>query len=160
MSLGAEVTHAIEVLRSCISCFGFFVGSLKEEDADLCWKLPEMLCNLSLTDMNHILFRCEEEEKDLGKNGGVYVIPKFGSLTYCGLQGMRGICCTFYLLFAYIILKLHFIGILGIITLLKDIHLKNDLGHPFCENLRQGNWLPTYVANRLKSYPTTSEVFS
>jgi len=30
---------------------------------------------------------------------------------------------------------------LGIISLLADIRPNNDLGHPLCVNLRQGNWL-------------------
>jgi len=29
----------------------------------------------------------------------------------------------------------------GIISLLADIRPNNDLGHPLCVNLRQGNWL-------------------
>lgn len=29
----------------------------------------------------------------------------------------------------------------GVISLLADIRSNNDLGHPLCGNLRQGNWL-------------------
>lgn len=29
----------------------------------------------------------------------------------------------------------------GVISLLADIRSNNDLGHPLCANLRQGNWL-------------------
>ena len=34
--------------------------------------------------------------------------------------------------------------------MLKPIRDTNDLGHPLCDNLRSGDWLPGYTANRLK----------
>jgi len=37
----------------------------------------------------------------------------------------------------------------GIVSVMADIRPKNDLGHPFCDNLRQGDWLIHYVSNRL-----------
>ncbi|EFN70541.1 Glycogen debranching enzyme [Camponotus floridanus] len=65
----------------------------------------------------------EEREETCGKFG-VYNIPGYGSLVYAGLQ--------------------------GIISLLADIRPNNDLGHPLCANLRQGNWLIDYMWQRLK----------
>lgn len=37
----------------------------------------------------------------------------------------------------------------GLMSVLADIRPSNDLGHPVCTNLRQGDWLIDYVSNRL-----------
>ena len=37
----------------------------------------------------------------------------------------------------------------GLMSVLADIRPNNDLGHPVCANLRQGDWLIEYVSNRL-----------
>ena len=34
-------------------------------------------------------------------------------------------------------------------TVLGAIRPTNDLGHPLCNNLRDGDWLPNYIAARL-----------
>lgn len=83
--------------------------------------------NLTLTDINAILYRCESEERDAtnGKSG-VYTIPNYGSLVYAGIQGW--------------------------ISILRDIIEKNDLAHPLAEHLRQGKWALDYVSNRLIAY--------
>ncbi|KAI1280935.1 Glycogen debranching enzyme [Halotydeus destructor] len=85
-------------------------------------ELCNMVAKLNLDDLNHVLFRTDQEEKD--EHGtGVYEIPNFGRFNYCGLAG----------------LMIHW----------KDIRTTNDLGHPICGNLRDGNWLPSYLSGRL-----------
>ncbi len=39
--------------------------------------------------------------------------------------------------------------------MLEPIRDNNDLGHPLCDNLRSGDWLPGYTANRLKLRDST-----
>jgi len=46
----------------------------------------------------------------------------------------------------------------GVMSILQHRRAFNDLGHPLCENLRQGNWLMQYTANRLLAYPATTAV--
>ncbi|MCJ1230146.1 hypothetical protein MMC12_006817 [Toensbergia leucococca] len=85
----------------------------------------EAFSELSLADLNFVLYRCEGEERD-SSNGrdGVYNIPNFGPLLYAGLQGWW--------------------------TVLRDVIRNNDLGHPICNNLRQGDWALDGVAGRLE----------
>lgn len=37
----------------------------------------------------------------------------------------------------------------GLISVMAEIRPKNDLGHPLCDNLRQGDWMMEYVSDRL-----------
>ena len=38
---------------------------------------------------------------------------------------------------------------------MDTIAFNNDLGHPICQNLREGDWMIDYVINRLKNKPRT-----
>lgn len=82
---------------------------------------------LDLCSLNSLLYRCEEEERDIsaGQNG-VYCIPNHGNLVYCGLQGW--------------------------VSVLRGIIFSNDLSHPLSEHLRTGHWALDYVVNRLDKY--------
>ncbi|XP_019762193.2 glycogen debranching enzyme isoform X4 [Dendroctonus ponderosae] len=87
--------------------------------------LEKIVSELTLADLNRTLFRCGEEERDEGNGFDTYNIPNFGPTIYCGL--------------------------FGITWVLRQIATDNDLGHPLCTNLRNGNWLIEYVFKRLKA---------
>ena len=85
----------------------------------------EAFSQLSLVDLNFVLYQCEQEERDSsGGKDGVYVVPNHGPLVYAGLQGWWSI--------------------------LRDVIRNNDLGHPLCNHLRDGQWALDYTAGRLK----------
>jgi len=46
----------------------------------------------------------------------------------------------------------------GLMSIIQHRRAANDLGHPLCDNLRNGNWLMDYTANRLLAYPATTAV--
>lgn len=128
VSLNSSAKSAIVKTRSAISRFGFCTPSENFSDSRND-RLSEIISNLSLADLNYVLFRCDAEERDEGRGGGAYEISKIGALPYCGLQ--------------------------GVISLLANIRLKNDLGHPLCDNLRCGDWLLDYIIARLKNRQET-----
>lgn len=78
-------------------------------------ELLEIVGRLDLIDLNRAIFRCDTEERDMGNGTGVYDVPGYGPLVYCGSQGF--------------------------VSVLTEIAPNNDLGHPFCNNLREGNWM-------------------
>ncbi|KAI1188895.1 glycoside hydrolase family 133 protein [Nemania serpens] len=85
----------------------------------------EAMSELNLVDLNFLLYRCEAEERD-GSEGkdGVYDIPGHGKIVYAGLQGWW--------------------------SLLKNIIRENNLAHPLCQNLRDGQWAMDYTVGRLE----------
>ena len=86
--------------------------------------------DLGLVDLNFIMYKCEAEERD-SSNGkdGVYEIPGYGKLVYSGLQGWW--------------------------SLLQNIVRDNDLAHPLCQNLRDGQWALDFVIGRMESMSET-----
>jgi glycogen debranching enzyme len=82
--------------------------------------------SLGLADLNFLLYRCDPEERDFrGGKDGVYSVPNHGALVYAGLQGWWSV--------------------------LRDIVNSNNLGHPLCNHLRDGQWSLDYVVGRLEA---------
>ncbi|ORY09293.1 glucanotransferase domain of glycogen debranching enzyme-domain-containing protein [Clohesyomyces aquaticus] len=81
--------------------------------------------DVDLADLNMILYRCDPEERDESNNkDGTYDIPGHGQLVYAGLQGWWSV--------------------------LRDIVNENNLGHPLCNHLREGQWALDYCIGRLE----------
>lgn len=78
-------------------------------------ELVSVVEGMSLIDLNRAIFRCDQEERDMGHDTGVYNVPGYGPLVYCGTQGF--------------------------VSVLSEVAPNNDLGHPFCNNLREGDWM-------------------
>ncbi|KAK0731020.1 glucanotransferase domain of glycogen debranching enzyme-domain-containing protein [Lasiosphaeris hirsuta] len=80
---------------------------------------------LDLTDLNFLLYKCEPEERDASAGrDGTYEIPGHGKIVYAGLQGWWSI--------------------------LNDVIKDNNLAHPLCQNLRDGQWALDYIVGRLE----------
>ncbi|THD22434.1 Glycogen debranching enzyme [Fasciola hepatica] len=94
-------------------------------------ELRIQVSNLNLVELNWAMFRCEAEERVEEPHCGAYDIPGFGKLCYCGFQ--------------------------SIASVLEDVRSKNDLGHPVCCHLRNGDWLAHYLAQRLCNLPPNSK---
>ena len=85
----------------------------------------EAFCELDLVDLNFVLYRCEAEERDSSSGqDGVYTVPNHGPLVYAGLQGWWSI--------------------------LKWVVKDNELGHPICNHLRDGQWALDFIVGRLQ----------
>lgn len=83
----------------------------------------EAFADLSLVDLNFSLYRCDAEERDSSNaQDGVYSIPNYGPLVYAGLQGWWSV--------------------------LENIIRYNELAHPLCDHLRQGQWALDYIVGR------------
>ncbi|XP_046883319.1 glycogen debranching enzyme isoform X2 [Hypomesus transpacificus] len=127
VSLDPKAQQLVGILRRHLVQFSpkFLPGSLDDLDTPAALKTPlaQTMSRLSLADMNMLLFRCDAEEQEDG--GGCYDIPTWSSLKYAGLQ--------------------------GVMSVLADLRPQNDLGHPFCDNLRQGDWMMQYISNRLEA---------
>lgn len=92
----------------------------------------EAFTSVGLTALNFVLYRCDPEERDSSEGkDGVYNIPNYGPLVYAGLQGWWSV--------------------------LEDIIRRNDLGHPLCDNLRDGKWALDFVIGRMQRAVTKQE---
>src|SRR5690606_37809734 len=87
--------------------------------------IEDAMADTDVTELNFLLYRCDAKERDSsGGRDGVYSIPGHGPLVYAGLQGWWSV--------------------------LKNIIRNNDLGHPLCQHLRQGQWALDFTAGRLE----------
>jgi glycogen debranching enzyme len=85
----------------------------------------QLFGNSSLSIFNHLLFRCEQEEKDIsGGSRGPYGLKNYGAMTYAGITSFM--------------------------TILRDLKVTGDLGHELFDNMRQGDWYLDYTLDRLK----------
>ncbi|KIX00179.1 glycogen debranching enzyme [Rhinocladiella mackenziei CBS 650.93] len=80
---------------------------------------------LDLIDLNFVLYRCEAEERDSSDGqDGAYSIPGYGPLVYAGLQGWWSV--------------------------IEPIVRRNDLAHPLCSHLREGQWALDFIVGRME----------
>lgn len=136
-SLPSVAKNAILEVRRGLGQFGYLMRSYSgrltysdnPHDASSFRHIVEAL---NLSDLNRCLFRIDQEERDDGYGFGAYDIPSRGPMVYCGLQGM--------------------------LSQLSHIRPINDLGHPLCGNLRDGNWLADYVSARLKVHKSLNKL--
>lgn len=134
--LPTRAKNAILKIRRGVSQFGYLMRSYSgrtmfDESFDKS-NFHAIVSKLTLSDMNIVLYRCDSEEKADGNGFGAYDIPGHGPMVYCGLRGLMAV--------------------------LAHVRPNNDLGHPLCNNLREGNWLSDYVAKRLQVHPTTKDL--
>lgn len=89
------------------------------------------MSSLDLVDLNFLMYRCDAEEIDSTEgHDGTYNVPGHGKLVYAGLQGWWSV--------------------------LEPIIRENNLAHPLCQNLRDGQWALDYIVNRLERISTTA----
>ena len=135
VSLTSEAQSAVVQLRSLLTGLALPISPSSASSPTVSTspnleEFQQALSSMTLVDLNMALYRCNEEEVEDGRPGS-YVVPGSGPFNYCGLQ--------------------------GVMSLLSDIRPKNDLGHPLCANLREGDWLPAYVSSRLMQHTGTAE---
>ena len=68
---------AVEKLRCTVYQLTRFSASTDVE---------HIISRLTLADMNRVIYRCDQEERDEGRDWAAYDVPSFGPLVYSGLQ--------------------------------------------------------------------------
>ena len=98
VSLLPEAMLATAKLRAFLDlpCPAKDTATAQREGRTLMGKLVHAVPKLTLNSFNYVLYRCDAEERDDGKGGGVYNIPGYGSLVYCGIQGRVDVRELFY----------------------------------------------------------------
>ncbi|KAJ3319863.1 hypothetical protein HDV06_005839 [Boothiomyces sp. JEL0866] len=108
-----------------MSRLGDLTGQLWFAHQKMPKSLAEAIEPLSPAEINIVMYRVGSEEYDTIKESE-YEVPGFGKLAYCGLQGF--------------------------VSALTAVATSNNLGHPVCDNLRNGSWMMDYIIFRLKKY--------
>ncbi|KAM3178277.1 hypothetical protein ACTXT7_002917 [Hymenolepis weldensis] len=85
--------------------------------------IKRLINDLSLADMNWLLYCRRSEENAPGIGRTPYYIPRYDDLIYCGLQ--------------------------GIVTVMRHVAQYNDMGHSACGHLREGLWFLVYQYKRI-----------
>lgn len=130
VNLPEYISSEVLKIRKLLTAFGYQMKTLSSRKVSLnSCPLDEIFEELSLAEMNTVLYRTDAEERDDGLGFGAYHVPGHGVLPYCGLQSFM--------------------------TVFEQIRPSNQLGHPMCNNLREGDWMLDYIANRLISHPPT-----
>ena len=81
-----------------------------------------MIDGLSVFELNYLLYRCDNEERDANGGSACYHVPGYGDLVYAGLQGFMSVIQN------------------------PDSYAYHCLN----ENLKVGSWALWYTSNRLK----------
>lgn len=127
-SLVSPAKEAVLEIRRGLGQFGYMMRSYSGNTTfDDTWDTSNyraIVSRLTLGDLNRVMYRVDQEERDDKFGFSTYHIPNHGNLCYSGLR--------------------------GIMSVLGELRPSNDLGHPLCNNLREGNWLMDYISNRLK----------
>lgn len=92
--------------------------------------INEIIDELTLNDLNILLFRCAEEEMDEQQDSCEFIIPDYGPPKFFGLQDF--------------------------VNILRQLHMTNDLAHPLIDNLRRGDWIMNFIISRLKLHLNNS----
>ncbi|KAL8625730.1 hypothetical protein ACOMHN_044005 [Nucella lapillus] len=135
-SLTDEAKTATLNLRRGMGQFGYMMrsysGNVTFDDTWDTSNFRAVVSHLSLGDLNRVMYRVDQEERDDNFGFSTYNIPNHGNLCYSGLR--------------------------GVVSVLGEVRPNNNLGHPLCGNLRDGNWLMDYIANRLKVVGNTADL--
>ena len=89
-----------------------------------------MLEGVPTSGINHVLFRCDPEEKDIsGGTRGPYGLNEYDQFPYAGLA--------------------------SIFHMIRKTKLYTDMGAEIFNNIRDGDWLLDYCVNRLAAYASS-----
>ncbi|MCP9263699.1 Glycogen debranching enzyme [Dirofilaria immitis] len=129
---GSVIVIKVSPIKKAIDAIKLIDDYLSGKNDFIKTSFIKALEQLTLQNYNMLLFRCNAEDHD-DFGSGSYNIPNWKALNYCGLQGL--------------------------LPYLNDIRFYNDLGHPICQNLRDGLWLCDYIYHRLnKCNPLLAEI--